>query len=608
VASAAVASAVVAASVEAASAAVAASVAAAASADSKDLQAFWEEGLISMRSMFKSMAVVGMAALTLGGALSAIAQTQSSTDDVLVNLTLKDADMLAATKELTAYTGLQFVLEPSQDPFPKITLKLNGVTAEEAITYICTAAGATFKKDTNGVYIIGHKKAGSLTDTPDKSDKKPGDMSGAPAVPVHAKVHKFKLMHADAKAVLDQLEGKGPTRAIDEFRQMKEYSRLMQNTPAGAPPPVMVGSGPSGVGYQPVSTQSYQAPATHTETGNDIQIPGENANQFGGGGFGGGGGGFGGGGGGFGGGGGGGFGGGQGGLGGGQGGLGGGQQIRGPLIPDGLNYITYDPTDNSLIVYGTDEQIRELQDSISFFDTAPAQVLVKVEFVTTSTEFSSDLGFDWTYTRGPIYAGAAPGFFTNAQAPAFFGWASGNVVADIRASLNRDTGKQVTSPILRTLNNEPAVVEDETQTYIFYNQTTVTQGVVQTTQVAYPVDIAQSLQVKPRINGDGTITMFLEPELQTISSIQTDASGDQFPDTATQAVEAVARVKSGETIALGGLTQKTEENTDVRFPVLGDLPFIGQFFRHVTKSITNSELIIFVTPTIIDEDNEGLGP
>src|ERR1700734_2540621 len=119
-----------------------------------------------MGSMLKSAVVVGLAALLFCSAATSFAQSSSS-DDLLVNLTLKDADMVAATKELTACTGLQFVFESSNQPFEKVTLQLSGVTAEEAISYICTAAGASFHKDTNGVYIIGHKKPGDpIPDTP----------------------------------------------------------------------------------------------------------------------------------------------------------------------------------------------------------------------------------------------------------------------------------------------------------------------------------------------------------------------------------------------------------------------------------------------------------
>jgi type II secretory pathway component GspD/PulD (secretin) len=66
-------------------------------------------------------------------------------------------------------------------------------------------------------------------------------------------------------------------------------------------------------------------------------------------------------------------------------------------------------------------------------------------------------------------------------------------------------------------------------------------------------------------------------------------------------------VRNGETIVLGGLTQKNENDSSNKVPVLADLPIIGQFFRSLSRNVTNSELLIFVTPTILD-DQETTGP
>src|SRR5205085_11861522 len=145
----------------------------------------------------------------------------------------------------------------------------------------------------------------------------------------------------------------------------------------------MIGNTPGGTVFQPVSTQNYSAPRTYSESGSNIALPGESAGQFGGQGGGFGGGGFGGGGLG-----------GQGGGGlGGQGGGAGGAQGQGlvsgqGLIPQ-LPYITFDPTDNTIIVNATDEQIRQIQDAITFFDVAPRQVTIKVEFITTNSSTAS---------------------------------------------------------------------------------------------------------------------------------------------------------------------------------------------------------------------------
>ena len=562
-----------------------------------------------MRSDFSKWLAVGAMATALMCAVPS-AMAQGTPDETRVKLDLKDADLLAATKSLTQETGLQFVLEPSTEPYGKINLVLNDVSVEDAVRYLCNAAGASFRKDENGIYIIGHKTPGATTDTTPTAATTAAEP--APNIPVH--LHKFKLMHADPKTVLDEIENKGPG---DPFAAFEEMNHLKDVTTGKSLPSLPNNNiymlGTNGEAFQPVNTQNYSNPVTHSESGSDIAMPGETANQIGGlsggGGFGGGGGqgGFGGGGqGGFGGGG----AGGQGGRGGQNGGIGGGGNLTsGGLIPRTITYITFDPTDNSIVVQATDEEIREIQDAISFFDVAPQQVLIKVEFVTTSSDFASDLGFDWTYARGQVIAGAAPGYFTTENAPIFVNWAMGNVVTRLRAELNTDTGKTVEAPVLRTLNNEPASVTEGTVTYIFYNEVvSIGNGNVISQSIPTELPVGSTLSVKPRINNDGTITVALFPSLENISGFQTDPSGNQYPDIAYQEISIVARVKSGETIALAGFTQKAETGTDDRFPVLGYIPIIGQLFRHETKSISSSELIIFVTPTIVEEGDNGLGP
>src|SRR5437016_5618055 len=150
-----------------------------------------------MRSvLFKTVMAVVLTATIFGSVTVALAQTDVQPDQVLVDINLKDADMLAATKILTAQTGLQFMFEPGNDPFGRVTLTLHNKTAEEAIGYICKAAGASFRKDENGVYIIGHKKTDGSVDAP----------SAAPAVPPAPRhLHNFQLMHAEAQHVLARL-------------------------------------------------------------------------------------------------------------------------------------------------------------------------------------------------------------------------------------------------------------------------------------------------------------------------------------------------------------------------------------------------------------------
>lgn len=277
-------------------------------------------------------------------------------------------------------------------------------------------------------------------------------------------------------------------------------------------------------------------------------------------------------------------------------------------MPAGITRVTYDPTDNSLIVQGDDASIRELELLIAQFDVAPKQVIIKVEFITTSTSLDKALGIDWNYQRGSMFAGSRPGTFARAADPIFLNYATGNISTRLRALLTEGWGRTVTSPLIRTLNNQTATVFNQVTTTIFINS--VVNGPSGVIITPNPVTLTATtfLTVTPRINNDDTITVFLAPTLQGFGQLKRGPDGQEIPDILSQSISVVARVKNGETIALGGLTNKVDNYSESRIPILSDLPIIGQLFRGRNTNTNSSELIVFVTPTVVEEGNNGLGP
>jgi general secretion pathway protein D len=536
----------------------------------------------------RGAALSTLAAMIVAMSGSAMAQDSA----VKVNVDLKDADMLVATRTLTSKTGVQFLVEPSTEPFQKITLKIGDVTAEEAIRYICQAAGAEFRKDEHGVYIIGHRKA-ALPEAPPTKTKSPSVL------------RKVRILKAKAEDIYDQFAGRSPFDPAKGFIELKRFAELTAPTnrlvtPVGTISPSGYTQNYQPVGASPTGTRTLTA----SESGSQIDIPvgSEGAGQGFGRGGGGGQGGIGGGGqGGIG-------GGGQGGPGGGGGQNGGGQAnlVGGQgLVPDGIDFISYDPTDNSLVVQGTEEAIQELQTRIGLFDNAPRQVLIKVEFITTTDSVDRSFGTEFLYQRGTVNAGTRPGSFVRAGDPVFLNYANGNVSGRLRASLVEGKGKVVSAPIIRTMNNQPASIQAQVTQYIFINNVAATGSVVINTPQLFPITASTSLSVAPRINDDNTITLFLNPQIQAFVGTSISPDGSQIPNQTSQAISVVARVRNGETMVLGGLVSKNDDNSSNKVPVLSELPIIGQFFRTSTRRKTSSELLIFVTPTIVDEDTTG---
>ncbi|MEX2243641.1 MAG: secretin N-terminal domain-containing protein [Fimbriimonadaceae bacterium] len=546
--------------------------------------------------------VGALIACAVAVALGSAAAAQGNGHASRVDINLKDADLHTATHALTLQTGIKFVIADTTQEFRLITLNIKDVSPEKAIEYVCQAAGAQWHVDEYGVYIISNSKDGSGIKT-------------APPIelPVRApsRVQKIKLMKADPKHVYDMLVDPVNASGKDSIQLMNEEATkyLRGNDRIPTSPLVMVGTSSSNVFHPMAQTQPAQLSST-----NGISLPDENPNLMGtfggqgvaGGGQGlGGGGQLGGGGGGqFGGGGGGQFGGGGGGQAGSTQGLTGGSGF----VPQGITSVAYDPTDNSLIVRGTDEAIRELEQLIAQFDVAPRQVIIKVEFITTSTSLDRALGIDWFYQRGSVFAGVRPGTFARAADPIFLNYATGNISTRLRTILTEGWGRTVTSPLVRTLNNQTATIANIATTTIFINQVTNGPSGIVITPNPVQVSATTFLSVTPRINNDDTITVFLTPQLQGFGQLKRGPDGQEIPDILSQAISVVARVKSGETIALGGLVNKVDNYSESRIPILSDLPIIGQLFRGRNTNTSTSELIIFVTPTIVDEDNYGLGP
>jgi general secretion pathway protein D len=118
-------------------------------------------------------------------------------------------------------------------------------------------------------------------------------------------------------------------------------------------------------------------------------------------------------------------------------------------------------------------------------------------------------------------------------------------------------------------------------------------------------DVAITLQVTPRVNSSNFVTLELEIEVQ---EIEEDAKGLNIQQsgfiTSKRKVETVALVKDNQTVVLGGLVGSTETEAESKIPILGDLPLIGAFFRSSTSKARRTNLMVFLTPHIIDDEQD----
>ena len=119
--------------------------------------------------------------------------------------------------------------------------------------------------------------------------------------------------------------------------------------------------------------------------------------------------------------------------------------------------------------------------------------------------------------------------------------------------------------------------------------------------------ITTSLYITPRINGDGTITMYIPYQKSSITGTLQVPTGEgenvEYPITTTNNLTTTVNVRDGETFVLGGFIDKETLETERRLPILGDLPIVGDLlFTREARTVNESETLIFITPRIVKEE------
>ena len=536
--------------------------------------------------------IVACAVWGVGGSLPAASAPRAQGNMPLVSLTLVDAEFRDAVNMLMQRSGASIVLEPSEKPYPRVNVNLIDMPLDKALEYLARSAGARVRRTEDGVFIVGPQG----NDTEPAVTAQPQEPVPAPApAPVRVRTEKMKLQYINPSEFLRQLRTDPTIVGMDWAAQNSGalLKHLMDATRTGMRPliqPQPILPTPSPVPTAPTNT-SEGSTAGHTSAPNTGF---DQRGAFGGGiGFGMGGqvGGFGqpgaGGIGGL----------GQPGVGAGGLGAGAGQLVQ---LSDQARIIAVD-VDNSLIVVGTDEDIENIRRFIRLLDVAPKQVEIKAEFVTVKVSEVRQFGIDWLVQQLNTQAGNVPGTFATGG-NIFIRYSAGNLVTELRTAMSNARGRVIQAPVVTTLNNTPGSIFVQTEVpFVTTTFTTPGQGqVIQGSQVNY-VSVVSGMTVTPRINGDGTITLFIPLQLSDITGSVRSPDGSTFPIVNSQSIFTTRRVPSGQTVVLGGFIRRSEDTSVAKFPILGDLPWIGHLFRSTNLSQDDTELLIFLTPRILED-------
>ncbi|MBQ9182578.1 MAG: type IV pilus secretin PilQ [Neisseriaceae bacterium] len=292
----------------------------------------------------------------------------------------------------------------------------------------------------------------------------------------------------------------------------------------------------------------------------------------------------------------------------------------------------FDTGTNTMIITDTQPVITKFEKLVAQLDVPVRQVMIEARIVEANEGFSREVGVRWgagTYENGGhARTGVGGGVSTNSSSSNGQGnilwnpaassggsdWGVNNVNLPVSSattlvSLYRATnhsllglelsamqennkGKVVSSPrVLTQDRKEASLSEGEDVPY----QTATSSGATATQFV----EAVTGIKVTPQITPDGNVIMTLKVTKNSISRYT--PLGD--PVIGKKEVETSAMVENGGTMVVGGIY--VEENTDDagKVPLLGDIPVLGNLFKHTTKKNARRELLIFVTPRIIDTLN-----
>ncbi len=271
-----------------------------------------------------------------------------------------------------------------------------------------------------------------------------------------------------------------------------------------------------------------------------------------------------------------------------------------------------DERTNSLIVKDTVESIERIKKIIETLDTQTPQILIESKIVEANDNFQQNFGL-----QNGLTVGYDPIRDTSTAAPSGAGFsfntAGTNVVLgsiavykrlanlDFRLQLleSESKGRIISTPRIVTQNKKQAVITSTNQTS--FRAATVAVGAV--TQTFNQIQAQLTLNVTPQVTNDGAISMTIN--LQK-SSFGLRPSADAPPNLNTRNLQTNVLVDNGSTIVIGGLYQTDSLETVSGIPYLKDLPLVGWLFRTPKNLVLQkNELIIFITPRIINQEEAG---
>ena len=276
-----------------------------------------------------------------------------------------------------------------------------------------------------------------------------------------------------------------------------------------------------------------------------------------------------------------------------------------------------------VLVTDRESRVRAMADFIEQVDRVTPQVLVEARIYDITSKDRYDLGVQWSAgtrtlydaTTGkpiagtetePFASGSFDGTISKTEsttAGVRFGWLDSNIDLDVLLSAEQENvqAKLLANPRILVLDNETATMKIVSEIPYQELQESALGGAIGTTAFReVGVELSVSAHIAAR---DNMIRLRLQPVFSVVTGeVQVAGIGVTYPQPVVDRREAQTTllVGNGQTVVLGGLRKKEVAQQVSKIPLLGDIPLAGALFRFTGEDTVNSELLVFITPWIVE--------
>lgn len=261
--------------------------------------------------------------------------------------------------------------------------------------------------------------------------------------------------------------------------------------------------------------------------------------------------------------------------------------------------VSVDEKNNQIIISDTAQKVQQAEEIVRRIDKVTAQVVIEARVVEVSDNFSRELGITWSLGYGPGLLGdwetstdMAMNFPSEADSSIGINFSRlSGVPFVLNAKLNAlettGEGRILSSPKILTLDNKKAKIKQGVE-YPYLERDSSGGSSVKFKNI----DLL--LEVTPHVTPDNRISLVIFITKNDVAGITAGV-----PSVATNEAETELLVNDGDTIVIGGIIKATENKGQDGFPGLASIPILGWLFKNTTKKQQSNELLIFITPRIV---------